>query len=390
MLTPAWAAAQAKGDCAPVGSLPNYPADGPAAMYVYKADTFNTKQGDTTKAVEAVGKYCQQSYTFNGTGDPMSVLEAQSNFRDQFDQLGAKTVYTSDNETVATLDKDGKTTWLRASNNGESYITVTVIQPQPFAATLTAPTASDYPLFGHMPNYVADSKPQKRNFDQSTFTVKDGDGSKQVKAQGALFRVSYSPKKDAQLSSILETQMNYRDALKKAGAKIVFTSDGETDAQYEKDGRTVWIQVSSNGERYITVIAVEEKPFQATIKPAQASALKAALDKDGHVALYINFDFDKATLRPDAAPTMAEVLKLLKDNPDLKLSVVGNTDNVGAHDYNVKLSQQRAATVVAELVKGGIAAARLTSAGDGPDKPIADNDSSEGRAKNRRVELVKV
>lgn len=83
------------------------------------------------------------------------------------------------------------------------------------------------------------------------------------------------------------------------------------------------------------------------------------------------------------------MLALLKGNPDLKLSIVGNTDNVGAHDYNLKLSQARAATVVAELVKDGIAADRLESSGDGPDKPIASNDTGEGRAKNRRVELVK-
>ncbi|MGH8539211.1 MAG: OmpA family protein, partial [Stenotrophobium sp.] len=101
------------------------------------------------------------------------------------------------------------------------------------------------------------------------------------------------------------------------------------------------------------------------------------------------FDFDKATLRPDAAPIVAQVVALLKDNPALKLSVEGNTDNVGGHDYNVKLSQQRAAAVVAELVKAGIAADRLKAAGNGPDKPIADNASSRGRAKNRRVELVK-
>lgn len=276
------------------------------------------------------------------------------------------------------------------SNNGESYITVEVVQPQPFVATLTAPSGADYHLIGHMPNYEAEDKPTKRNYDEATFTVKDGDSSRQVKAQGAYYRVNYHPRGDAPVSSILETQMNYRDALKKAGAQILYASDNETDARFDNKGQTVWVQASNNGERYITVIAIEEKPFQATIKPAQASALKAALDKDGHVALYVNFDFDKATLRPDAAPVLAQVTELLKQNPDLKLSVEGNTDNVGGHDYNVKLSQGRAASVVAALVKSGITAERLKSSGNGPDKPIADNDSSEGRARNRRVELVKI
>lgn len=121
-----------------------------------------------------------------------------------------------------------------------------------------------------------------------------------------------------------------------------------------------------------------------------ADSLKADLDKYGRVALYINFDFNKATLRPDAKPIIAQVLKLLQDNPDLKLSIEGHTDNVGSHDYNVKLSQMRAAAVVSSLVAAHIAPGRLSSGGSGPDQPIADNDTEKGRAKNRRVELVKM
>jgi outer membrane protein OmpA-like peptidoglycan-associated protein len=126
------------------------------------------------------------------------------------------------------------------------------------------------------------------------------------------------------------------------------------------------------------------------MKPPKPDAMKTALDKKGSISLYINFDFNKATLRPDAAPIVAQVETLLKDNPDLKLEITGNTDNVGGHDYNVKLSQARAAMVVAALVKDGIAAERLKATGNGPDKPIADNGDSRGRAKNRRVDLVKM
>jgi outer membrane protein OmpA-like peptidoglycan-associated protein len=125
-------------------------------------------------------------------------------------------------------------------------------------------------------------------------------------------------------------------------------------------------------------------------EPPPAESLKAELDKNGRVALYINFDFNKATLRPDAKPIIAQVLKLLQDNPDLKLSINGHTDNVGLRDYNVKLSQMRAAAVVGSLVAAHIAPDRLNSGGFGPDQPIADNDTEKGRAKNRRVELVKM
>ena len=126
------------------------------------------------------------------------------------------------------------------------------------------------------------------------------------------------------------------------------------------------------------------------VEPPMAESLKAELDKYGRVALYINFDFNKATLRPDAKPIIEQVLKLLQENPDLKLSIEGHTDNVGSHDYNVKLSQMRAAAVVSSLVAAHIAPGRLSSGGSGPDRPIADNDTEKGRAKNRRVELVKM
>jgi outer membrane protein OmpA-like peptidoglycan-associated protein len=154
------------------------------------------------------------------------------------------------------------------------------------------------------------------------------------------------------------------------------------------NGQTIWMGLYTQ-ENEIQLTVIEEKAFEASMKPPEASALKAALDKDGRVALYVNFDFAKSTLKPDAAPVIAQVLKLLKDNPALKLAIEGHTDNVGGHDYNAKLSQARAGAMVSALVAQGIAAERLKSGGFGPDKPIADNATSEGRAKNRRVELVK-
>ena len=86
---------------------------------------------------------------------------------------------------------------------------------------------------------------------------------------------------------------------------------------------------------------------------------------------------------------IAQIVALMKSNPDLKVEIDGHTDSIGGHDYNMKLSTDRAAAVVAAVTAGGIDASRLSSAGFGPDKPIATNDSDEGRAKNRRVELVK-
>ena len=120
-----------------------------------------------------------------------------------------------------------------------------------------------------------------------------------------------------------------------------------------------------------------------------ASAMKKAIDADGRVALYVNFDVDKATLRPDAQPTIAEIEKLLGGDPALRLSVEGHTDNTGTPAHNQELSTARARSVLGALVGLGIDPARLQSKGFGQDKPLADNGSEDGRAKNRRVELVK-
>jgi OmpA-OmpF porin, OOP family len=109
------------------------------------------------------------------------------------------------------------------------------------------------------------------------------------------------------------------------------------------------------------------------------------------VSLYgIYFDTDKTDVKPESQPTLQEIAKLLKQDASLRLYVVGHTDNVGTYDHNLDLSQRRAAAVVGELTtKHGVAAVRLRPAGVGMLSPVAPNDNEQGRAKNRRVELVK-
>ncbi|HKQ79016.1 MAG TPA: OmpA family protein [Blastocatellia bacterium] len=139
---------------------------------------------------------------------------------------------------------------------------------------------------------------------------------------------------------------------------------------------------------FLTVIEKQSLEVKAALLPAEE--MKRELDAKGHVALYINFDFDKADIRPDSQPIIDEMVKLLKNNPGLNLTVEGHTDNVGAPDYNRRLSDARARSVVAALMARAILASRLKAVGHGQDKPIADNSAEEGRAKNRRVELVKM
>jgi flagellar motor protein MotB len=143
-------------------------------------------------------------------------------------------------------------------------------------------------------------------------------------------------------------------------------------------------------DSHVRILAIEEKTAASSVKLVAAAAIKSELDSKGHIALYINFDTDKATIRPDGKPAVSEIATLMKQETALKLAVEGHTDNVGEAKHNVSLSRDRAQAVVDALVKDGIDSVRLSASGVGADKPIADNGSDEGRAKNRRVELVKV
>lgn len=145
------------------------------------------------------------------------------------------------------------------------------------------------------------------------------------------------------------------------------------------------------GHPIILVDYIEGAAMDTNMVTVDASAMAKGIASEGHVALYgILFDTDKTDIKPESAATIAEIARFLKQDSTVKLYVVGHTDNVGTYDYNLGLSQRRAAAVVAELAtKHGVAAGRLKPAGSGPLSPVAPNDTDTGRAKNRRVELVK-
>ena len=141
---------------------------------------------------------------------------------------------------------------------------------------------------------------------------------------------------------------------------------------------------------YIAVAIVEVQPMEQNMVVVSADQMSQALASTGRIALYgILFDTGKADIKPESTPALDEIGKLLKKDPGLKLHVVGHTDNVGGYESNLSLSKKRADAVAAALVKDyGIAAGRLTSNGVSYLAPVAVNTTEEGRAKNRRVELV--
>lgn len=186
-------------------------------------------------------------------------------------------------------------------------------------------------------------------------------------------------------TSEIQVYRNFQTAIRNAGFTIDFANSPEQLVGHK--GAT-WIFIDNRGTYYYQTI-VTEKEMQQEIT-ADASKLSEELNNSGHVAVYgIHFDTAKAIIQPDSESVLAEIVKLLQDNGDLKLRVEGHTDSQGSAASNQALSQRRAQAVVAWLTAHGIASDRLSAVGLGQTKPVADNTTEDGRAKNRRVELVK-
>lgn len=143
------------------------------------------------------------------------------------------------------------------------------------------------------------------------------------------------------------------------------------------------------GARYFMQV-IESAPMTTGQVKVDATAIGKGLASEGRIALYgIEFDTDKAVLKPTSQPTLAEMAKALQADPKARVYIVGHTDNQGAHEHNLTLSRKRAEAVVDALQKQhGIASQRLAAVGVADMSPLASNASDAGRAKNRRVEMV--
>ena len=150
----------------------------------------------------------------------------------------------------------------------------------------------------------------------------------------------------------------------------------------------IWLHLAANSSQAWYVVGREEG-FEQTAGLLPASELKSQIDASGKVALQVNFATDRTDILPDSMPQIEQVVQLLRDDPSLQLAVNGHTDSSGDAAHNLRLSEGRARAVVDALVAQGIDGARLTSAGLGDSQPVAGNDSEEGKARNRRVELVR-
>jgi outer membrane protein OmpA-like peptidoglycan-associated protein len=211
-----------------------------------------------------------------------------------------------------------------------------------------------------------------------------GSGKPAKKIEGKFLDITYRYPSTATKAQVIR---NISTALKSAG--YVFDEDTGGGDMYAHSGKT-WVYVGVSVSLWYEEVFVTETALTQDVV-ATAAAMQGGLAASGHIVVNgILFDTGKADVKPESDPALQQVAKLLKDNPQLKVYVVGHTDNVGALAANMDLSKRRAAAVVASLTtKYGVPAAQLQSFGAGPYAPVASNDSEDGRTLNRRVELVK-
>jgi OmpA-OmpF porin, OOP family len=256
------------------------------------------------------------------------------------------------------------------------------------AQTSDKPGCKDHPLFPtRMPEYrLSDCKVQE--FGVYAFKRPKG---LTTPVEGKFTSITYAfTGQRTNEPSPLAILRNYENAIKKVGGTIVETMPNYwVNGKIIKDGQEVWAEIE-RGNGLIWMRIVEKKAMEQYIE-ADAAAFGNDIRSTGHAAVYgIYFDTGKSAIKPESAQAIGEIAKLLTADPTLKIHVVGHTDNVGGMDGNIVLSKARAEAVLQALVRDhGIAAARLSAYGCGQFAPIASNDTEEGRAKNRRVELVK-
>jgi formylglycine-generating enzyme required for sulfatase activity len=138
-------------------------------------------------------------------------------------------------------------------------------------------------------------------------------------------------------------------------------------------------------------VAISGEPFVKKVETPKAPNLLQDLDTKGFVDVYgLNFDIGKAKVKPESYPIIEQMATFLKENPTMRILIEGHTDNTGSDEKNMTLSDKRAESIKAEIVKRGVDSGRMETKGFGASKPVADNKTAEGRTQNRRVTIKKL
>jgi len=268
--------------------------------------------------------------------------------------------------------------------------------------------SADHPLFPKRISGFYIAAYRQRDFEQASFSLPTNpDYFKQNVVKGRTTTIQYALSLGLKKPSKLLVKKYYMNAAKLLGATIIFDGEGKEKRSEEdgglyitdqatlifpKEGREIWASIA-----FITDHPESEMAYSITIVDPQedgkiansSNSLYDELSAKGRIELYFNFDKAKAFLKPEGEAFVAEIAKMLAEHPEIKLSIEGHTDNRGDAKVNQLLSEKRAEAVLYALVKDGIEGVRLSAKGMGALDPLESNATEEGRALNRRVELVK-
>lgn len=281
-----------------------------------------------------------------------------------------------------------------------------------FAQGTDVRNSKDHALLSRYPGSIIQEYSQ-RDFDRYPLAlgVANGRPANIQQIDGTVTRIAYV---NPQGRSAFEIYKNYEDALKKSGFETLWTCAarecGQTmhwnalngltgsgavgDIRYltvrgKVNNRPVTIALAAGGT-HTRVHVIEGKEMDSGLVVASAAEMAEGIERDGHIAVHaIYFDTGKATLKSESAPALEQIAELMRSKASLRLILVGHTDNTGGLEMNMKLSSERAASVSAALSGTyKIDPGRLRAHGVGPLAPVASNRTEEGKAKNRRVDLV--
>lgn len=270
----------------------------------------------------------------------------------------------------------------------------------------------DFPFINLPQGLQEMNKPLVKEFDICFFPI----NGVMTPFEGKLYKTFVSPKEGEEFSQhFFEKSM--ADYLQSIGAVKVFDGEitkeeyerynkqdpnkgGEGDMGYAGQNMKFWVlRTKDKGNVYIQYLSnnagaslnvLQEANFKQTITKVTADDIANDLTKNGKSILYINFDVDQAKIAQEGDEIVTEIANALKKDNALKISIEGHTDNSGDAKHNKKLSNDRANAVMQKLITLGIDKTRLSAIGYGAEKPLVANDTEENKAKNRRVELVKV
>ena len=311
--------------------------------------------------------------------------------------------------SVHVIRQADRNVWVQLSTTSNNAGLV-IVEERPFVAS--ARWAGEFPYLSMPAGYDQGNRPTQRDFDMYPFWT--GSDFEEVEGRTWVGQVSARER----TRSMHEVRRNLEAMMAEVGGTLVFEgripseaserygfdlkspySDGTGFSWHDYEsrvyrvdlptGRQVWVHARLE---YLSAgwVVVEREGFVQSSALLPADALKRQLDADGRVAIQVNFAVDKADILADSQPQIEQVLALLREDPALRLSIDGHTDASGDAAHNLRLSEARASSVVAALTGQGIDASRLEAKGHGQAQPVADNATDDGRAKNRRVELVRL